>query len=88
MITFEDGRLYDLANVFMLAYPYGYPKVMSSYDFGGDTERGGPNVPVHNNGTLECFGNNWKCEHRWSYIAGGVDFRNNVNDNWNVTNSN
>ena len=86
VITFEDGRLYDLANVFMLAYPYGYPKVMSSYDFHGDTDAGGPGVPVHNNGTLECFGNNWKCEHRWSYIAGGVDFRNNTNDNWNLTN--
>lgn len=86
VITFEDGRLYDLANVFMLAYPYGYPKVMSSYDFHGDTDAGGPTVPVHNNGNLECYGNNWKCEHRWSYIAGGVDFRNNTNDNWNVTN--
>ncbi|BDX07422.1 alpha-amylase [Planctobacterium marinum] len=85
VITFEDGRLYDLANVFMLAWPYGYPKVMSSYDFHGDTDAGGPSVPVHNNGTLECYGSNWKCEHRWSYIAGGVDFRNNVNDNWNVT---
>lgn len=86
VITFEDGRLYDLANVFMLAYPYGYPKVMSSYDFHHDTDAGGPSVPVHNNGNLECFGSNWKCEHRWSYIAGGVEFRNNVNDNWNVTN--
>lgn len=86
VITFEDGRLYDLANVFMLAYPYGYPKVMSSYDFHGDTDAGGPNVPVHNNGNLECFASNWKCEHRWSYIAGGVDFRNNTADNWAVTN--
>ncbi|MBH0047277.1 alpha-amylase [Pseudoalteromonas sp. NZS11_1] len=86
VITFEDGRLYDLANVFMLAYPYGYPKVMSSYDFHGDTDAGGPNVPVHNNGNLECFVSNWKCEHRWSYIAGGVDFRNNTADNWAVTN--
>lgn len=86
VITFEDGRLYDLANVFMLAYPYGYPKVMSSYDFHGDTDAGGPGVPVHNGSTLECFGNNWKCEHRWSYIAGGVDFRNNTDDNWSVTN--
>jgi len=85
VITFEDGRLYDLANVFMLAYPYGYPKVMSSYDFHGDTDAGGPSVPVHNNGNLECFGNQWKCEHRWSYIAGGVDFRNNTADNWNTT---
>ena len=86
VITFEDGRLYDLANVFMLAYPYGYPKVMSSYNYNGDTDAGGPSVPVHNNGTLECFGNDWKCEHRWSYIAGGVDFRNNTADNWSTTN--
>lgn len=86
VITFEDGRLYDLANVFMLAYPYGYPKVMSSYDFDGDTEAGGPSVPVHNNGNLECFAEDWKCEHRWSYIAGGVDFRNNTADNWSTTN--
>lgn len=85
VITFEDGRLYDLANVFMLAYPYGYPKVMSSYDFHGDTNAGGPGVPVHNNGNLECFGSNWKCEHRWSYIRGGVEFRNNTSDNWALT---
>ncbi|WP_395345479.1 alpha-amylase [Ningiella sp. W23] len=80
VITFEDGRLYDLANVFMLAYPYGYPKVMSSYDFHGDTDVGGPSVPVHNGGNLECFADNWKCEHRWSYIAGAMDFRNNTSD--------
>lgn len=86
VITYEDGRLYDLANVFMLAYPYGYPKVMSSYDYHGDTDAGAPNVPVHNNGNIECFNDNWKCEHRWSYIAGAVDFRNNTNDNWTTTN--
>lgn len=86
VITFEDGRLYDLANVFMLAYPYGYPKVMSSYDYHGDTDAGGPSVPVHNNGNLECFGSNWKCEHRWGYIAGGVDFRNNTTGAWTVNN--
>ncbi|WDE03255.1 alpha-amylase family protein [Thalassomonas viridans] len=85
VITFQDGRLYDLANVFMLAYPYGYPKVMSSYDYHGNNDAGGPGVPVHNNGTLECFGDNWKCEHRWSYIAGGVDFRNNTTDHWSTT---
>nr|WP_228710848.1 alpha-amylase family protein [Saccharobesus litoralis] len=86
VITFQDGRLYDLANVFMLAYPYGYPKVMSSYDFHHDTDAGGPGVPVHNNGNLECFGSNWKCEHRWSYISGAMQFRNHTADNWQVTN--
>ena len=70
----------------MLAYPYGYPKVMSSYDYHGDTDAGAPNVPVHNNGNIECFNDNWKCEHRWSFIAGAVDFRNNTNDNWATTN--
>ncbi len=86
VITFEDGRLYDLANVFMLAYPYGYPKVMSSYDYHGDTDVGAPSVAVHKNGNLECFGTGWKCEHRWSYISGAVDFRNNTADNWSTTN--
>ena len=86
VITFADGRLYDLANVFMLAYPYGYPKVMSSYNFHGDTDAGAPSIPVHNNGNVECFGSNWQCEHRWSYIAGGVDFRNNTAGNWSTTN--
>ncbi|GAB3012813.1 hypothetical protein GCM10027098_03360 [Bowmanella dokdonensis] len=85
VITHEDGRLYDLANVFMLAYPYGYPKVMSSYDYHGDTDAGGPSVAVHNNGSLECFGSDWQCEHRWSYIAGAVDFRNHTTGNWTVT---
>ncbi len=85
VITYEDGRLYDLANTFMLAYPYGYPKVMSSYDYHGDTDVGGPSVPVHNNGNLECFANNWKCEHRWSYIAGAMDFRNNTADDFFVS---
>lgn len=86
VITYEDGRLYDLANIFMLAWPYGYPKVMSSYDYHGNTDAGGPGVPVHNGGTLECFGTNWKCEHRWSYIAGAVDFRNHTASNFSATN--
>jgi alpha-amylase len=93
IVTFYDGRMYDLANVFMLAYPYGYPKVMSSYYFGEkypvdqrNESVGSPNIPVHNNGTLECFGDKWQCEHRWSYIEGGVDFRNNTADNWSTTN--
>ena len=85
VITFEDGRLYDLANVFMLAWPYGYPKVMSSFDFHGDTDAGGPSLPVHNNGTLECFASNWKCEHRWSYIKGAMQFRNATSDHFAAT---
>ena len=32
-LTYHDGATYDLANVFMLGWPYGYPVVMSSYAF-------------------------------------------------------
>ncbi|MBF7071783.1 alpha-amylase family protein [Glaciecola sp. MH2013] len=86
VITFEDGRLYDLANVFMLTYPYGYPKVMSSYEYFGNTDAGAPGVNVHNNGNLQCFGNDWKCEHRWSYIAGASKFRDATSDEFVTTN--
>lgn len=86
VVTYQDGKLYDLANVFMLAYPYGYPKVMSSYDYHHDTDAGGPGYSVHDNGNLNCFSSGWQCEHRWSMIHGAVDFRNNVNDDWTVNN--
>lgn len=85
VVTYKDGRLYDLANVFMLAYPYGYTQVMSSYQF-TDPDQGPPGSRVHNNGSLNCFGSDWKCEHRWSYIAGAVQFRNNTVEEWRTTN--
>ena len=59
---------------------------MSSYEFGSDTEKKGPNINVHNNGNLECFGSNWKCEHRFSMITGAVDFRNNTSDHFAISN--
>ncbi|GAA5214199.1 starch-binding protein [Corallincola platygyrae] len=81
VLTFKDGALYDLANVYMLAWPYGYPKVMSSYQFGDvnskvETDRGPPGIRVHDGNTLNCFADDWKCEHRWRPIANMVSFRN------------
>ena len=32
-IYYKDAPYLDLANVFMLAWPYGYPSIMSSYAF-------------------------------------------------------
>jgi alpha-amylase len=32
-IMYQDGKAYDLATVFLLAWPYGYPSLMSSYAF-------------------------------------------------------
>lgn len=74
VLTYKDGALYNLANVFMLAWPYGYPKVMSSYAFSGG-DQGPPATPVYQNGEAQC-GGAWICEHRWSSIANMVAFRN------------
>lgn len=95
-VTHRSGSLYDLTNVYMLAWPYGYPKVMSSYEWGGVNDSQGPphdgsgnTIDVHNgDGTLNCFGNAWKCEHRWRPITNMVAFRNHAvaNGAYNITN--
>ena len=33
IITFFESRKYKIANSFMLAWPYGFAQVMSSYSF-------------------------------------------------------
>ena len=38
--SYQDGPAYELATVFMLAWPYGYPSVMSSYGFDRTTSVG------------------------------------------------
>ncbi|SMF03029.1 alpha-amylase [Pseudobacteriovorax antillogorgiicola] len=80
----DDGARYFIANVFMLAYPYGYPKVMSSFAF-EDKDQGRPESGVHSG--AECFDGQWICEHRWQGIAAMVKFRNVTSgafslDNW------
>ena len=69
-----------MAVAFMLAYPYGYPRVMSSFYF-DDRDNGPPQDNSENilsptiNGNGEC-GNGWVCEHRWRQIYNMVEFRN------------
>lgn len=91
-LTYKNGRLYDLANIFMLAFPYGTPQVMSSYAF-SDSDQGPPadaqgrTRSVHNhhdsNRASNRASNNqtacseeWICEHRRSEIAQMVGFYN------------
>ncbi|MDM8532043.1 pullulanase-type alpha-1,6-glucosidase [Anaerolineales bacterium HSG25] len=31
LLSYRDGQLYVLANIFMMSWPYGYPDLMSSY---------------------------------------------------------
>lgn len=77
ILTYKDGDLYTLANVFMLAHPYGYPKIMSSYYYSYDNTDAGPGDSlVWNNGQPSGCGQNWVCEHRQRAIANMVGFRN------------
>jgi alpha-amylase len=76
-LTFRERSLYELALTFMLAWPYGYPQIMSSYDFvGGDD---GPPA------TTPC-GPGWICEHRWPSVGAMVAFRNATSGTFAVTN--
>lgn len=78
-LTYKDGATYNLANVFMLAYPYGYPKVMSGYEF-TDTDAGPP-APGG------CSATGWVCQHRWDNIANMVGFRNYTVGAWSLDNA-
>lgn len=41
MLTYFEKRLYQVANAFMLAWPYGLVQIMSSYNFTpGDSDQG------------------------------------------------
>jgi len=75
-LTYKSGKLYALAIAFMLAYPYGYPQVMSSFRF-EDFNQGPPSESVHgSDGTLHCGeGEPWVCEHRQPGIANMVKWR-------------
>lgn len=73
-----------MANAFMLAYPYGTIRIMSSYNFSYDNMDEGPpmdknekilSVTVDDTGNCE---NGWICEHRWKPIVEMVKFRVNV----------
>ncbi len=75
------GSTYTLANVFVLAWPYGSPNVFSGYSYtNGDA---GP----PNGGTVNaCFTDGWTCQHAWRPVANMVAFRNatrgNAVTNW------
>ncbi len=79
-LTHKEPEIYELANAFMLAYPYGRPSIMSSYGF-DDSEQGPPSDANQQTRTAlkpnssSCT-EGWICEHRWPGVSGMVGFRN------------
>lgn len=80
VLTYKDGRLYKMATAFHLAWPYGVPRVMSSFfftnrDVGPPRDGQGNIVAPQFDSNGQCT-NGWVCEHRWPQIAGMIAFRN------------
>ncbi|MET9856748.1 carbohydrate-binding module family 20 domain-containing protein [Streptomyces sp. NPDC006450] len=70
-LSYKNGSAYTLANVFMLAWPYGSPDVHSGYEW-TDRDAGPPNGGTVNS----CYTDGWKCQHAWQEISSMVGFRN------------
>jgi alpha-amylase len=86
-ISYRDGSVFRVANVWMLAQPYGYPSILSSYAFDcpAGNDMGPPSDANGNTNTVTCASSletatigQWVCEHRDPMIAGMVRFRRNV----------
>ncbi|HEX6746930.1 MAG TPA: alpha-amylase family protein [Longimicrobium sp.] len=86
-ISYRDGQTFRLANVWMLAQPYGYPSILSAYafnrpaqnDMGPPSDANGWTLPVSCAASLETAAvGQWVCEHRDPYIARMVGFRRRV----------
>ncbi|KAK7084372.1 Pancreatic alpha-amylase 2a5 [Halocaridina rubra] len=89
ILTFRVDRLYKMGTAYMLAWPYGFTRIMSSYywdqnivdgqdqnDWIGPPMDGNENIigaTINADGTC---GGGWICEHRWRQITNMVEFRN------------
>lgn len=87
LLYWGDGALYRLAQIFLLAHPYGYPAIHSGYQFDRNSQAGRDAGPASDaNGlTLPVFGaadntpcgmaraNQWTCDHY--YLGSMVGFR-------------
>ncbi|CAI2354046.1 unnamed protein product [Caenorhabditis sp. 36 PRJEB53466] len=87
VVTYKDGYKYKLAVSFMLAWTYGYPRVMSSFDFSYSDQspphQGASNdyattSPQFNSDKTCASSSGWVCEHRWPEVREMVKFRSSV----------
>lgn len=91
ILTYKKPKQYKMATAFMLSYPYGHTRIMSSFYF-SDTDQGPPSKDggktisspiIKKDGSCD---NGWVCEHRWRQIYNMIAFKNTVGDadlhNW------
>jgi alpha-amylase len=83
-LSYKSGATDTLANVFMLAWNYGTPNVMSSFTFGSTDQ----SPPADGNGyvTPVTCGAGWQCQHRTRAIRNMVGFHNATRSSTTVSN--
>lgn len=71
-----ERNAYTLAYIFMLAWPFGIPKIMSSFRFNQKNDPI-PTTPIWQNNFNTCFDKNspWVGQHRWNALSNMVLFR-------------
>jgi alpha-amylase len=83
-MSYRDGNVFRVANVWMLAQPYGYPSILSSFAFNcpAGNAMGPPSDAGGNTNDVSCAASletatvgQWVCEHRDPYIWNMVRFR-------------
>lgn len=77
----SENNAYVLAYIFMLAWPFGIPKIMSSFSFSKHDDSI-PETRVWQDGRNTCFDvdSPWVAQHRWNAIANMVLFRSKTKD--------
>lgn len=75
VLTYATGASYTLASVFMLAWDYGTPRVLSDYAF-SRYDQGPPSAGGNAIATPACGAGSWECEQRWPAIASMVGWHN------------
>jgi alpha-amylase len=74
-LSYSSGAQYILANVFMLAWDYGIPKVLSDYAY-SSYDQGPPSAGGNAIAPVTCGTGTWECEERWPAISGMVGWHN------------
>lgn len=70
----NGNKRYDLANIFMLAWPYGHAQLHSGFNFSNKDQDRPAASPFDANGN-PLINQSWDFVHRWSDIANMVKFR-------------
>jgi alpha-amylase len=73
----QGTKRYDLANIFMLAWPYGHAQLHSGYRF-SSYDQGPPSASPFDASGNPLINQSWDFIHRWSNIANMVKFRSTV----------